>query len=155
MVGCSGCTWHTTGSFSRRSSSCIQHWRTGCAHSMAHPWVGLLSWVGSSWLWPSWFSWPSSAGSSWPCGSSWAWPSLAWTSCPSGPSWAWSSWAWWSSSSGPSWAWSSWSWWLALAWLTTVVLVLVLGGFSWALDGLNKIYNLYICFGVWKHFVLM
>lgn len=125
MVACSGYTWHTTGFFSHRSSSCSHHWSNGFCQTMAHPWAGRPFWAWSSLGWPSWPSWPSCFS-----GPSWAWHSLAW-SLP------WSSWLWWLS--GPSWAlsslawflpwssWSSWYWWLALAWLTP----LVFGAYTW------------------------
>lgn len=124
MVACIGCTWHTAGFFSHRSSSCIHGLRNGFCHTMAHPWAGRPFWAGSSLVWPSWPSWHSLA---------WSLPWSSWLWWLSGPSWALSSLAWfvpWSS-------WSSWYWWLALAWLTLLgFLVLILGGLPWALDGL-------------------
>ena len=136
MVACSGCTWHTTGFFSHRSSSCIHGLRNGFCHAMAHPWAGRPFWAGSSLVWPSWPSWPSWHSLAW----SLPWPSWLWWL--SGPSWALSSLAWfvpWSS-------WSSWYWWLALAWLT----LLVFGSYTWWLilgtRWLVKNIKLYSCF---------
>ena len=119
MVACSGYTWHTTGFFSHRSSSCSHGLRNGFCHSMAHPWAGRPFWAGSSLVWPSWPSWPS---------------------CFSGPSWALSSLAWflpWPS-------WSSWYWWLPLAWLTPLVVGaytcwLILGT-RWLIENIKFIY---------------